>query len=104
MNSNLNMESDEVSDRESLSIVLRNCTFAFKCDRQWEQLKHTSQDGIRFCGECQKEVYFCTDAYELSNAVALNRCVAIVVEDHLAPRVLLGALKPLGWVPPEDRN
>jgi hypothetical protein len=57
--------------------VIRNCTFAFKCEAKWEQLEILDFDSIRFCNGCQKEVYFCYDDQELISNIHLNRCVAI---------------------------
>jgi len=56
--------------------VIRNCTFAFKCEAKWEQLEILDFDNIRFCNGCQKEVYFCYDDHELISNIHLNRCVA----------------------------
>ncbi len=56
--------------------VIRNCTFAFKCEAKWEQLEKLDYDSIRFCNDCQKEVYFCYDDHELISNIRLNRCVA----------------------------
>ncbi len=58
------------------SVMLRNCTFAYKCTKQWEKLEETDQESIRFCYDCQKEVYYCEDDQELLKSIKLNRCVA----------------------------
>jgi len=58
-------------------LTIRNCVFGFKCDKKWHELTATSEDGIRFCQSCQKEVYFCSSDDELAAYVRLNRCVAI---------------------------
>lgn len=59
------------------NIVIRNCTFAFKCEAKWDALEALEFDNVRFCNVCQKEVYFCYDDYELISNIHLNRCVAI---------------------------
>jgi hypothetical protein len=61
-------------------IAIRNCTFAFRCEAEWEQLEKLEWDSIRFCNACQKEVYFCYDDYELISNIHLNRCVAFARE------------------------
>ena len=61
-------------DDENVSI--RNCRFAFKCDRKWDDLTETREGEIRFCNVCEKEVHFCSDDQELARNVRLNRCVA----------------------------
>jgi hypothetical protein len=63
-----------ISDDESISI--RNCRFAFKCDKKWDDLEETQEELIRFCNMCEKEVHFCEDDDELARNVRLNRCVA----------------------------
>jgi hypothetical protein len=62
--------------------TLRNCTFAFKCSAIWEDMETVSDEDtysqeIRFCQECQKEVFFCSDDDDLLKSIRLNRCVAI---------------------------
>jgi hypothetical protein len=66
-----------------MTTSIRNCVFAFKCTKAWDGLTETADPGVRYCGDCQREVHFCENPWELAQAVALNRCVAIVVEDHL---------------------
>lgn len=56
---------------------IRNCRFAFKCQQKWEELDETSNDSIRFCNECQKEVHLSIDDDTLVENIRLNRCVAI---------------------------
>jgi len=37
----------------------------------------TPEGTVRFCSDCQKEVYFCQTDTELVSNIKLNRCVAI---------------------------
>lgn len=87
-----------------MTLSLRNCPFAFRCDRQWSGLKRTAHPDVRFCTDCQREVYRCHTDRDLREAVALNRCVAIQVEDFLgAPeRELMGV--PLPPKTPAERD
>ena len=62
------------------NVSIRNCKFAFKCDKKWEDLIETNEDEIRFCDSCEREVHFCADDEELAYSVRLNRCVAFVRE------------------------
>ena len=80
-----------------MSASIRNCVFAFKCTRAWEGMRKTDSKNIRFCEDCQREVHFCRDSRSLSHAIALNRCVAIVVEDiehDGSGHMLLGEVVP----------
>ena len=59
-------------------LTLRNCTFAFKCTATWENMTDVGVNGaVRFCSDCQKEVYYCKTDKELVSHVKLNRCIAI---------------------------
>ncbi len=41
-------------------LTLRNCSFAFKCKANWNDLtKLPDEKDVRFCSECQKNVYYC---------------------------------------------
>ena len=70
---------DEATDNPSDSSDIRNCKFAFKCPKRWQEL--TSIDGddpeIRFCSKCEQKVYRCTTDAEIALAIKENRCVAI---------------------------
>ena len=71
------------------NITIRNCTFAFRCKANWDKMTPTNSDGrIRFCLDCQKEVYLCESDQELIHNVVNNRCIALV-------RVLRGEKKRL---------
>ena len=59
-------------------LTLRNCTFAFKCTGKWNSMGDMTLDGtVRFCLDCQKDVYYCQSDAELVSHIKLNRCVAI---------------------------
>ena len=60
-------------------INIRNCVFGFRCAQNWEAMKETSRDGVRFCDECGKDVYWITNKESLMEAISLNRCIAIEV-------------------------
>ncbi len=59
-------------------LTIRNCKFAYKCSAKWENLQETEDESIRFCDECQKEVFFCDSDDTLISLVKLNRCIAIL--------------------------
>jgi len=75
-------------------IDLRNCVFGFKCTSNWDEMKRTSEQRVRHCDECKKDVYFITKPEELIEAINLNRCVAIAPaesqNDLYYPRPTLG--------------
>jgi hypothetical protein len=56
---------------------VKNCQFAFKCPKKWEDLTLTLFDRVRHCHGCQRDVFLCNTDAELAEAVRLNRCVAV---------------------------
>ncbi len=67
-------------ERQSMlaKLTIRNCKFAYRCSAKWDDLEETDDDEIRFCNDCQKEVFFCDSDETLITFVKLNRCVAIL--------------------------
>ncbi len=72
-----------------MSLTIRNCRFAFKCDKDWDSLGYLGNDDVRFCQTCQKEVHFCNDDDELIQNIKLNRCVAFFNDNG---QMLLGEM------------
>lgn len=62
---------------------IRNCVFDFKCAANWDGMKPTSEQTVRHCVLCQKDVYFISTPEELTEAINLNRCVAIAPPESL---------------------
>lgn len=55
-----------------------NCEMKVVCGKQWTELNTTEQDGIRFCGDCKKLVFYTKTAAELKVAAEKGLCVYIV--------------------------
>ena len=68
-----------------MPIKIRNCVFGFRCAQKWDEMKETSRDGVRFCKECEKDVYLISSEDKLLEAITLNRCVAIEAPMDLEP-------------------
>jgi len=68
-----------------IKTTIRNCTFAFKCTMNWNELSETDEDSIRFCQNCQKEVFFCNTDEELAEAIKKNKCVSLIAPYSLEP-------------------
>ena len=66
-----------------MTIKIRNCIFGFRCAQKWDEMKETSRDGVRFCKECEKDVYLISSEDKLLEAITLNRCVAIEMPKDL---------------------
>jgi hypothetical protein len=63
--------------------LIRNCKFKFRmvCPQRWEQLTPTPAEGVKFCGTCHQDVFFCeTDAEALGHARA-GHCIAKPMPD-----------------------
>jgi U3 small nucleolar ribonucleoprotein protein IMP4 len=76
------------------NIELRNCIFGFKCTANWDEMTPTDDVNVRKCSTCQKNVYLVDDKDDLYEAIALNRCVAIVDDEYannkyLEPKILV---------------
>ena len=64
-------------------LTLRNCSFAFECKANWNDLtKLPDEKDVRFCSECQKNVYYCKSDSALARHVKLNHCVAIDADPY----------------------
>jgi hypothetical protein len=61
-----------------------NSEWKFRCPLQWDFLLETEEEGVRFCGQCEENVYHITSDEELGRAIRLNQCVAISVPEGLA--------------------
>ncbi len=74
-------------------VLIRNCArvrgedfFDYKCPLKWDNLAATEQDGVRFCDQCQREVYLVATDEELGRAVRLNQCIAMEIPEDLQAR------------------
>ena len=39
---------------------IRNCNFILKCPAYWDELGPTDQEGVRYCGACERKVFSAT--------------------------------------------
>jgi len=67
-------------------IDIRNCSFGFKCTQKWEDLLKRKEKYIKYCHECEKEVYLIETNVELAHAIKFNHCVAIKVRHDEIPQ------------------
>lgn len=54
---------------------IRNCSWGYSCDKKWNDMINTDTNGVKFCGDCQREVFSTENVNELAKNIALNRCV-----------------------------
>jgi uncharacterized protein (TIGR02996 family) len=78
-----------------VKLPIENCDlkFRFECPKQWTELLLTPVEGERFCGACEKTVYFCATIDEARKRAAERACVAI---DLASPRWQSDLEEPFG--------
>jgi hypothetical protein len=54
------------------------CEMKVVCGKKWSELNTTEQDGIRFCEDCKKLVFYTKTVSELKVAAAKKFCAYIV--------------------------
>jgi len=86
-------------------IDIGNCSFGFKCKQKWEELLKRKEKNIKYCHECEKEVYLIETNSELMDAIKFNHCVAIKVRhDEIPgpkkPNITVGMLTAINYDEP----
>ena len=76
--------------------LIRNCIFAFKCEQKWEDMQLTRRNDVKFCPNCQKEVFFCNTDEQLKDAIVLNRCISIEYVEQINNRTVRLMGSPVG--------
>jgi hypothetical protein len=51
--------------------------FAYACPKRWETLAPTEAESVRFCQQCNENVYYCRTTEEASTRVLEGQCIAI---------------------------
>jgi catechol 2,3-dioxygenase-like lactoylglutathione lyase family enzyme len=67
---------------------------SLSCTKPWDTLEETSTPGVRYCGDCRKNVFLVDTADEVREAGLQDRCVAIS-DDSAYAREHDGATKTL---------
>ena len=64
---------------KKVETTVRNieCTFEFKCNKQWDELETPVASNIKFCNQCEKDVYLCKTQEEIDHARSFGRCISI---------------------------
>ena len=84
VNSKLKMkriDKEVLCGRADSAFEFLNCTklFKFLCPKEWKNLERTSDDKVRYCKSCQKNVQFCTTREEVQRRS--GNCIAIRLGD-----------------------
>ena len=97
-------QTDFWEDEKSY-IDIRNCSFGFECHQKWEDLLKRKEKNIKYCHECEREVYLIETNDELAHAIKFNHCVAIKVRHDEIPQpkkpdITVGMLTPINYDEP----
>ena len=67
--------------------AIENCDrlFAFRCPKQWENLKVTGQSRVRYCETCEKSVYYCSSIEVAREHARQGHCVAVSLDVRRVP-------------------
>lgn len=63
-----------------------NCVFEYECPKNWFELEATSKAAIKYCTECNKDVYLCINQEELDYAISQKFCIAYFQDPNLQVR------------------
>jgi uncharacterized protein (TIGR02996 family) len=91
-------------DGDWLAVVsklpIEKCSFAFECPKRWENLQAVADvPNLRFCSECQQNVYHCHTIEEARDHAWQGHCVAVAAalsrkKGDLEVRMLMGRIRP----------
>ena len=59
-----------------MNIKKIKCTFEFVCGKTWDELTRTASALVKFCGNCNHDVFLCSTQNEVNEASKLKRCIA----------------------------
>ena len=84
-----------------MNFNIENCEYKvkYKCPLEWKNLKETKDSKIRFCNECNKNVYRCETSEDIDKHIELNNCIAIEND-----RGLIGEGRTMGVIAPPDER
>lgn len=59
------------------NVKIKNCLFAFKCPRLWDELEITANPDIKYCNVCDRGVYLAKDEHAFRVLAEYGKCVAL---------------------------
>lgn len=71
---------------------LKSYVFKFECSQNWDDLTETDDESVRYCGNCQTDVFSVQNDAELFSNAKKGRCV------YLPPMRTAG----IPWMPNEN--
>lgn len=67
------------------------------CPQRWDALAATARDGVRHCGACKRDVYYCTTVEQAQSLAIRGACVAVDIR-HAGERFRGDLMDPSGMV------
>ena len=61
------------------------CELKFSCPMEWGELDRTNNDSVKFCQECEKNVYRVRTREETIIQAKQGQCVAYIPDDSEGP-------------------
>jgi len=61
-------------------IKIEHCELSYRCPKTWDGLLATNIDSVRFCDQCDRNVYLSGTAQQANANAAMGRCVAVPIE------------------------
>jgi uncharacterized protein (TIGR02996 family) len=60
-------------------VPIENCgvQFEFECPRQWDHLRPTAKNHVRYCDACRQNVYYCKTIGDARHYARFGLCVAL---------------------------
>ena len=56
---------------------IQNCKFEFECTKKFEQLEETDSSDVRFCANCERNVYRCNTIKEVQEHAIAGHCISL---------------------------
>lgn len=73
---------------------VKQYVFKFECSQNWDDLTKTSNEKVRYCGQCGNDVFSVQNDEELNSNAEKGRCV------YLPPMRTAG----IPWMPDEPEK
>ena len=64
---------------EKKKATIENCEFEFECPKKWAELEQTNIKSVRYCNQCDRNVFLSVTTDEFSRNALKGRCVAIPI-------------------------
>ena len=79
-----------------------NCEFTLnQCNKTWQELKSTKNNGKKFCLDCQKTVIKVNRAEDLKSVIEDKKCVAYFIDKR---KPLLGMISDYESIKIKENN